>query len=152
MIFTPSRIYTPNPGNDVYIAPVSERWYMIPHSWACEVITDCGRIRAEVGAGFLFDGRSGGLAVDILVPNLGTQAETKRWLAHDLWGHGIALSFEETNDDLRMGLRDDCGYSRKLAGAIHAAVSASESWFGEPAFDDRSYPNLALIHVRHYPK
>ena len=85
MIITPSRIYTPNPNNDVYIAPVETRWYRIPHSWACEVITDCGRIRAEVGAGFLFDGRSGGLAVDILVPNLGTQAETKRWLAHDLW-------------------------------------------------------------------
>ena len=92
MILSPSRIYTPNPSNDVYIAPMSERWYRIPHSWACEAVTDCGRIRAEVGAGFLFDGRSGGLAVDVIAPNLGTQAETKRWLAHDLWGHGVTIA------------------------------------------------------------
>lgn len=61
------------------------RWYVIDHDWDVVIHTDCGVIRIHVAAGFLFDGRSGGLAVDNIAPNLGTQAETKRWLAHDLW-------------------------------------------------------------------
>lgn len=153
MILKPSTITTPNQGDEVYLAPVSDRWYRIPHSWAADFYTDAGRIHVDVDKDFLFDGRSGPVLVDVFVPNLGTQEETKRWLNHDLAGHGvIGLTFEEANDDLRMGLRDYCDYTRKMAGAIHVSVSASDSWFGEPGPDDKSYPNLAKIHVRHYPK
>ena len=152
MILKPSVIHTPNPNNDLYIAPLAPRWYRVPHAWSVDAFTDCGRVHADVAPGFLFDGRSGPIAVDAFVPNLGTQAEAKEWLGHDLWGHGVYLSFEEANDALRIGLRDNCDYSRKMAGAVHVSVSASDSWFGEPAFDDKSYPNLALIKVRLYAK
>jgi hypothetical protein len=100
----------------------------------------------------MFDGRSGGPAVDKVVPNLGTQAECKEWFKHDLFGHGLILSFEETNDMLRIGLRDNCGYTRSKAGAIHRAVSLSDDWFGEPQEGDRSYPNLKLIKARWFDK
>lgn len=109
-------------------------------------------MHADVDEGFLFDGRSGPRLADHVAPNLGTQAECKRWATHDLLGHDIGVSFVETNDDLRMGLRDDCSYSRERAGVIHRAVSLSSEWFGQPDFTDKSYPNLAKIHVRHYPK
>jgi len=152
MIVKSSTLWTPNPNQDLYICPIADRWYRIPHRWAVDAFTDCGRVHIDVDADFLFDGRSGGKAVDHVVPNLGTQAECKEWAKHDLFGHGLGLSFVETNDNLRMGLRDHCKYSRELAGIVHRAVSLSDDWFGEPAFDDKSYPNLAKIHVRHYPK
>lgn len=147
-----SKFYSRNPNNDLYIAPRGDRWYEVPHWWAVDVFTDCGRIHAESEPSFFFDGRSGGVCVDLVVPNLGTQTESKEWLKHDLFGHGLILNFTETNDMLRIGLRDNCGYLRSTAGAIHKAVSISDDWFGEPTVGDRSFPNMRLITVRHYDK
>lgn len=152
MILKPNRITTPNPGNDIYLAPVADRLYRIPHSWRLEAYTDCGRVDIAVAPGFLYNSRSGPMLVDLAVPHIGTMAEAKEWLGHDLGGHGVGLTFEEVNDALRMGLRDNCAYSREKAGAVHVAVSASDNWFGTPELGDMSYPNLALIKVRHYDK
>lgn len=152
MILKSSQLHTPNPNNEIWICPLAVRWYRVPHPFAINAYTDCGRVHVEVGAGFLFNGRSGGIACDFVAPNLGTQAELGEWLKHDVFGHGVGLSFEETNDNLRMGLRDFAKYDREKAGLIHRAVSASDDWFGEPLPDDRSYPNLRLIHTRIYDK
>lgn len=128
------------------------RWYVIDHEWDVAIYTDCGVIRIHVAPGFLFDGRSGGPAIDWLVPNLGTTQEVWAWAVHDLLGHGIYGGFEFCNDCLYWILRNLAKYPHWKAEAVRVAVSASDSWFGEPVFDDRSYPNLALIHVRHYAK
>lgn len=147
-----SAFHSPNPNNDLYICPRGDRWYEIPHAWAVDVFTDCGRVSVIGEAGFLFDGRSGGVCVDLVAPNLGTQAECKEWFKHDLFGHGLLLSFEETNDMLRIGLRDNCGYSRQKAGAIHKAVSISDDWFGEPLPGDKSHQNLKLVKARWFDR
>lgn len=147
-----SVVTTANPGNRVYIEPVATRWYRVPHWFAIDALTDVGRFRAECQAGFLFDGRSGGAPADIFEPNLGTQDELKEWLKHDVFGHDIGLTFEETNENLRSGLIHNCGQSAARARMVWAAVSASRKWFGEPGPDDRSFPNLKLLTVRHYAK
>lgn len=152
MLIKSSTFHSPNPNNDIYICPRGERWYEIPHPWAVDVFTDCGRISVVGEAGFLFDGRSGGICVDLVAPNLGTQAECKAWFKHDLFGHGLLMDFEGTNDMLRIDLRDNCGYSRQKAGAIHKAVSFSDDWFGEPCEGDKSYPNLKLVRARWFDK
>ena len=147
-----STVYTPNPGNKVWIEPIGERWYRVPHPFGVDVATDCGRVNASVDAGFLFDGRSGGTPADLFEPNLGNQDELKEWLKHDLFGHDIGLSFEEANENLRIGLVRNCGQSAFRARLVWLAVSASRSWFGEPARGDKSFSNLLLIRVRHYDK
>lgn len=147
-----SAFHSPNPNDDLYICPRGDRWYEIPHAWAVDVLTDCGRISVVGEAGFLFDGRSGGVCADLIAPNLGTQAETKAWFKHDLFGHGLILDFEQTNEMLRIDLRESCGYSRERAGAIHKAVGVSDDWFGEPLPGDRSHGNLKLVKARWFDK
>lgn len=147
-----STFHSPNPDNDLYICPRGDRWYQVPHAWAVDVFTDTGCVSVMGEPGFLFDGRSGGVCADLIAPNLGTQAESKAWFKHDVFGHGLILNFAETNDMLRIDLRDNCGYTRQKAGAIHKAVSISDDWFGEPLPGDRSYPNLKLMRARWFDK
>ena len=128
------------------------RWYVIDHPWDITITTDCGVIRIHVAAGFCFDGRSGGPAIDWLVPNLGTTEEVWAWAVHDVLGHGVYGGFEFTNDCLYWILRNLAKYPHWKAEAVRAAVSLSDDWYGEPEPDDKSYPNLKLITVRHDAK
>ena len=128
------------------------RWYRIPHAWAVTIRTDCGVVRVHVNAGFLFDGRSGGPILDCVAPNLGTIEEVLSWAVHDLLGHGIYGTVGFANDALRWILRNLAHYSEARAGAVFGAVSAYTGWWGEPEPDDKSYPNLELITVRHDAK
>ena len=137
---------------DILIEPVSDRWYRIPGAFTIDLTTDCGRIRINIDDGFMFDGRSGGPAVDFIAPNLGTQSELKAWLLHDINGYGKCLSFEETNELLYSMLRGQCNYSWFRAKVIYTAVSFSDSWYGEPKPTDRERINWNKIHIRHYDK
>ena len=97
---------------------------------------------------FDFDGRSGGAAVDYIAPNLGTQAETKSWLLHDIMYYDVGFTFSEANDFLLTNLRKNCGYGWFKAHTIWAAVQLfGKSSFGTPKIADREYPNIARIHV-----
>lgn len=128
------------------------RWYVIDHAWDVVIHTDCGVIRIHVAPGFQFDGRSGGPAIDWLVPNLGTTEEVWAWALHDLLGHGIYGGFEFCNDCLYWVLRNLAKYPHWKAELVRNAVSISDDWYGEPGPDDKSFPNLKLMTVRHDAK
>ena len=138
---------------EITLKPLADRWYSVQGHFDIDCyLRDSGVKHISVDDGFLFDGRSGGPIVDFIAPNLGTQDELLAWLLHDLNGHSVTgFSFEETNAILYWMLRKYCGYGYLRAQAIHTAVSMSDSWYGEPAMGDRSYPNLSRIKVRHYP-
>lgn len=139
--------------HDIILKPVSDRWYEVQGAFTVDYFTDSGRIHICVDAGFMFDGRSGGPMVEALgiAPNLGTQAELKCWLIHDLNGYDICLSYDETNDLLYDMLRD-IGYGWFKSKAIYTAVNFTDSWFGKPLPFEREYPNIAKMHVRHFDK
>jgi hypothetical protein len=147
------KIYNVTYSSDIVIEPQGDRWYKIPHAFYYDMITEYGRIRISVYKDFMFDGRSGGNIVDFVAPNLGTQEEVKAWLTHDIgYYSSIGLSFEQTNELLYQMLRD-CGYGWFRARSIYTAVSMfGEGSFGEPKPNDKEYPNLAKIHMRHYDK
>ena len=138
---------------DIVIKPIETLWYQVQGAFHLDYKTDVGDIRVNVDDGFMFDGRSGGPMVDALgiAPNLGSQPELKCWLAHDINAYDICFSYDETNDILYNMLRD-IGYGWFRAKMIYTAVNCSESWFGEPLPNDREFPNLAKIHVRHYDR
>lgn len=137
---------------DITIRPISDRWYRIDGAFTIDVyLKDEGIVRISIDDGFMFDGRSGGPAVDFIAPNLGTQAELKAWLFHDICGYDIYFSFKETNKILYDTLRK-IGYGWVKANAIWSAVSITDSWFGIPLPNSREYPNMNKIHVRHYDK
>lgn len=137
---------------DITIRPISDRWYRIDGAFTIDIyLKDEGIVHISIDDGFMFDGRSGGPCVDFIAPNLGTQAELKAWLFHDICGYDIYFSFKETNKILYDTLRK-IGYSWFKANAIWSAVSISDAWFGMPVPNSREYPNLNKIHVRHYDK
>src|SRR5574343_2311 len=138
---------------DIILKPIADRWYEVQGAFCIDYTTDCGIIRINVDHGFLLDGRSGRPMVEVLgiAPNLGTQEELKRWVAHNINAHDICFSYDETNDILYNMLRN-IGYGCFRSKLIYTAVNFSEGWFGEPLPNDREYPNLAKIHVRHVDK
>lgn len=137
---------------DITIRPISDRWYRIDGAFTIDVyLKDEGLVHISIDDGFMFDGRSGGPCVDFIAPNLGTQAELKAWLFHDICGYDIYFSFKETNKILYDTLRK-IGYGWFKANAIWSAVSITDSWFGMPLPNSREYPNMNKIHVRHYDK
>lgn len=129
---------------------LKRRWYCIDHEWTVTIYTNVGVIVIHVAPGFLFDGRSGGPLLDCVAPNLGTTEEVWAWAVHDLLGHGIYGGFEFTNDCLYWILFNLAKYRSNRAELIYDAVSLYDDWYGEPEPGNRSYPNLALITVRHY--
>lgn len=140
---------------DIVIEPVGDRWYTIPHCVDIDIyIEGCGRKHIHLDAGFLFDGRSGGPGADLIAPNLGTQEEVKAWLAHDIcFFDTTGFSFSESNYILYWQLRNKCGYGWWRAKTVYWTVGLfGEGNFGEPAPNEREFPNLAKIHVSHYDK
>lgn len=140
---------------DITLTPVGDRWYRVQGAFTVDIFTDFGRKHIMVDDGLMFDGRSGSSWIDALgiAPNLGTQAELKEFLTHDILYYDIGFTFEEANALLRDRLRSECGYGAIRAGLIyHAVQTFGRSHFGAPAPDEREYPNLAKIHVRHYDK
>lgn len=137
--------------HDLILKPLGDRWYEIQGAFHVDYKTDVGRIRVNVDHGFVTDGRSGGPIADVIAPNLGSQPELKAWICHDLNAYDICFSYDETNDILYNMLRD-IGYGWFRAKLVYTAVNCSDSWFGTPLPNDKEYPNLAKIHVRHYAK
>lgn len=133
---------------DIIIKPIAERWFLIPHSFTVSIFTDCGIYRIKVKPGFMFDGRSGGPAVDCIAPNLGSQNEIKAWLLHDLMYYDIGFSFEETNLILYNTLRQ-IGYGWFRAKLIYTGVSTSvaRTHFGEPKPTDKEFCNIGNYKV-----
>ena len=138
---------------DIILKPIADGWCEVQGAFCIDYTTDCGLIRINVDRGFTMDGRSGGPMVEAfgIAPNLGTQDELKCWLAHDINAYAIYFSYDETNDILYSMLRE-IGYGWFRSKLIYTAVNCSDSWFGEPYPNEREYPNLAKIHVRHTDK
>jgi hypothetical protein len=135
-------VFDPQP---VSLTPLADRRYGLDCRQLFRIVTDSGTHLIEVEREFQFDGRSGGVPVDLVVPNLGTQAECKSWLLHDALAYDIGLSFEETNAVLYWCLRYLCGYGWLRTKVVYWAVSASDFWFGEPEHGDWEYVNLGLV-------
>ena len=143
-----ARIY-----GDIKYETVADRWYRITHPFVS--VVDMGKYgtkRAEVQAGFMFDGRSGPKLVDWVAPNLGTQEEIKRWLNHDLWSYDLGLTFKENNQILRDDLEKFCGYGWIRRNGIYCAVSISDSYFGTPKPNEREFVNVDKIKIFHDPR
>ena len=146
-------IWRADVSRDITLMPIGDRWYRILGHFSIDIWGPFpGRKRIDVDDGFEFDGRSGPCMADIVMPNLGSQPELKCALVHDINAYDRSgLSFQETNALFRdMLQRVGYGYMRR--NLIWAAVSANDSWFGEPSPDDREYPNLDKIHVRHFDR
>lgn len=124
-----------------------ERWYRIGWMTVIAVQIDHYWIIYTVTDRFHFDGRSGGKIPDLFEPNLGTQADTIDWLVHDLNGYGLLLSYNETNELLRL-MRIQSGSSSFCACAVKKSVSLSKSWFGLPKPGDIEYENLRNFSIR----
>ncbi len=138
---------------DIAITPIEDRWYRVLGAFSVDFyLEDEGVVRITVDDGFMFDGRSGPKIVDYYAPNLGTQAELKTFLIHDLLSYDIYFSFEENNNIFYSNLRDWCGYGWFKASVMKGVVSLSDSYFGRPTPDSREYPNMNKIHVRHTHK
>lgn len=140
---------------DIEIIPVSEKWYRIPHAFTCSVIMDCGTKIIKIDPDFLFDGRSGSSFIEAfgIAPNLGGQNEVKAFLLHDIcYYDNTGISFNEANYILYRMLRD-AGYGYCRAKLIQKSVDwFGKSHFGTPKENEREFPNLSKIHVRHYDK
>ena len=139
---------------DITLKPIADRWYEVQGAFTVEITTDCGIKRINVDDGFKTDGRSGSSWIDALgiAPNLGSQEELKAFVLHDLLFYSIGFSFDEANEILYSMLRD-AGYGWFRARLVYSAVKIfGEPYFGEPLPNDREYPNLAKIHVRHVDK
>ena len=138
---------------DIKLMPLADRWYRIPGHWSVDIWGPFpGRKHIDVDDGFAFDGRSGPILADVVMPNLGSQPELKAALVHDLNAYAKSgLTFSETNELFRAMLRH-AGYGYMRAGLIWAAVSMNDSWFGEPLPTDREYPNLEKIKLRYFDK
>ena len=138
---------------DITLKPIADRRYEVQGAFSVNFyLEDEGVVRINVDDGFLFDGRSGPKVVDYYAPNLGTQAELKTFLIHDLLSYDIYFSFEENNNIFYNNLRNWCKYNWFKAKTMWGFVSISDSYFGTPLPDSREYPNLNKIHVRHYDK
>jgi hypothetical protein len=92
-------------------------------------------------AGFRFDSRSGGFAVDMVLPHMGTEAFICCWLIHDVNAYGMYLSFRDTNA-LLYSMLDYAGANRFQLMAV-SAVGASDFWYGDPKPTDREYCNIS---------
>lgn len=146
-------IWRADVSRDITLMPIGDRWYRIPGHFSIDIWGPFpGRKHIDVDDGFEFDGRSGPILVDYLTPNLGSQPILKCWLTHDINAYDKSgLSFSETNALLRDMLQK-AGYGHMRRNLIWAAVSANDSWFGEPLKGDREYPNLDKIHLRHFDR
>ena len=133
---------------DICVYPILDRWYRIPHLVDILLYKD-KKPYAHIGLDpdFLFDGRSGGPLVDLFIPNLGTQDETKMWLIHDVLAYDVCLSFAENNRLLLENMRKTCGYGRVSSRLVWGSVSIYQGYFGKPDHKSREYPNLSKIHV-----
>lgn len=124
------------------------RRYNIPGYVEADFVFDDGILHAASAPHFLFDGRSGPPCIDWYVPNLGTLEERALWWMHDLLGYGQSLDFWHTNRALRVGLRDQAGYSGVKAWAVERAVSLSKSWYGTPKPTEWCYNNLGMFETK----
>lgn len=138
---------------DIEIEELSYRWYRVPHPFTIRIDLGCVVKYVDVDAGFLFDGRSGGPGIDFFAPNLGSQAEIKSWLLHDLGSYDlIGVTFEENNELLYFSLVRYADYWKIKASTIKFFVGIKDSYFGVPLEGDREYPNVEKIHLRNWDK
>lgn len=129
----------------------NDRRYPLSSRVRVSIYTTQGTLHVELGAGFVFDGRSGPNIVDWYAPNLGSLEERICWLVHDANGYGQDLSFGDTNVLLYAMLRDLAGYRKTKATMIQLAVSLTDGWYGEPAESDWCYPNINLVSTMWVP-
>ena len=127
------------------------RQYPLDAAVLFRVFTNQGTLEVSTEKGFFFDGRSGTPLVDFYAPNLGTLNERASWLAHDVNGYALDLSFKDTNILLFAMLRDCCGYRKTKASFIRWVVGLSDSWYGTPKKGDPYYKNIDKVHAKWIP-
>lgn len=132
---------------DIYLDPIEDRWYRIPHEFNIEIKTDAGVYRVHVDSNFHFDARSGPMIVDWYVPHIGDQKLLKSWLMHDIGSYDICFTFHENNDIFRINLLQ-AGTEWLKRNLILMSVSVSDFYFGKPIKGEREYINSDKIHVR----
>ena len=126
------------------------------------LITDSGNIRISAKKGFITDGRSGGLLVDMLIPNIGNKYYRRAWFVHDVLyafaahceknGEIAPISFELANDLFyRIAvLPKRLGGGGVASWRMRLAKSGVDSCFGRKAYenqDSNDRKNYGLCNV-----
>lgn len=143
-------IYDIKFSTDIVIQPLKDRLYEIPHDFSIYIrLMGAGKITIRVKKGFVFDGRSGGKLIDLIVPHLGTQHELKCWVLHDLLFYDILYCFDSTNNILRWDLLNNAKYGKFKAWLVWKSVQLfGRSNFGMPVDEtDPYYNNIEKIKV-----
>lgn len=103
---------------------VGRRLYRMKSDGCAWVETDTGTVQIKWKKGFITDGRSGGMWIDWLFPNWGSDLEKVVVICHDILFHDFDLSFEFSNELLRASMR--CiGYSNWRSELVHTGVSTA---------------------------
>lgn len=88
--------------DEIITKPIADRLYELFRPTRINIFTEKdGVISYEFDAGFIFDARSGGKAIDWLIPHIGSQSVLACWLAHDGGFYPHTLDFKTANDILR---------------------------------------------------
>lgn len=126
---------------------LDDRKYRLLHNALITVQTLEGFIQMYLDKGFLSDGRSGGMFVDLLIPNMGTQSYRPCPIFHDggfahaaaclLAGREPALSFEIMNSifDQMLTLPKKLGGAGLAHWRADLAYAGVTSGFGREAYE-----------------
>jgi len=98
------------------------RWYIANTDGEIIIYTDVGVFHVTWKKGFGLDGRSGGIFVDPIFPNWGTDEEKIPVIVHDICFFFFVLSFQMSNEMLR-SLMEFYGTAQWRCNAVYFGVS-----------------------------
>lgn len=132
------------------VEPIGNRYYKLAQDTRISVITDIGCLDFSVKQGFITNFRSGGVAVDKFVDQIGDQQKSLIYLIHDLCyticddcNGEHPVTRELADEFLRAGL-EWAGMGKFKRNVVYYAVRA----FGKSAYeedDDLTETNRVLF-------
>ena len=120
------------------VRPLGDRLYMLPDSFSVTIRTDEGAFAFKFMAGFVTNFRSGGVAVDLFIDQVGDEKKALCYLVHDaMYTPCAALAMEHpvSRKKADLLLRESlkhCGMNSFLASVVYNSVRL----FGASAYDE----------------
>ena len=120
------------------VRPLGDRLYMLPHNFSVTIRTDEGAFAFKFIAGFVTNFRSGGVAVDLFIDQVGDEKKALCYLVHDaMYTPCAALGMEhpvsrKKADTLLREALNHCGMGSFKAALVYNSVRA----FGESAYEE----------------
>ena len=131
----------------IEMAPVSGRFVELVAPVCLSYHTNEGVHRFDIDNGFMWDGRSGGPAGDLILPNHGTQEQSALALGHDAGGYPDTVSADLDNELYCKGL-ESIGTGDRIIYAVRMAIEiTSHEWkaYGWSEVDEQYQLNRGKI-------